>query len=119
MWDAQRHECLFHGVAPYPELPRGRGVTQEGPVRQAIDGGPIAGEPCKGEDVDAFGACRPVPEGEVDQYGWRPGDPTRNGFRNPYDPLAVRRVYTHTHTRTHAHARTLNMYIHTGNAAAR
>ncbi len=58
-------------------------------MRQAIDDGPIAGEPCKDDDVDAFGACRPVPEGEVDQYGWRPGDPTRNGFRNPYDPLAA------------------------------
>ena len=88
-WDAQQHECLFHGVAPYPELPRGRGVTQEGPARQAIDGSAIAGEPCEGDDVDAFGACRPVPEGTVDQNGWRPGDPTRNGYRNPYDPLAA------------------------------
>ena len=93
-WDAARHECLF---APFPgatprapeaELPRGRGVTQEGPSRQAIDGGPVAGEPCVGDDVDEFGACRPRPEGQVDQDGWRPGDPSRNGFKNPYDPAS-------------------------------
>ena len=37
--------------------------------------------------------CRPVPEGEVDQFGWRgqPGeaaDTSANGFRNPYDRFA-------------------------------
>jgi len=92
-WDSRLHECLYKGVAPYPELPRGRGVTQEGPSRKALDGGPIAGEPCQGDDVDEFGACRPIPEGEVDQYGWRPGDRTRNGFKNPYD------TYSETRTR--------------------
>ena len=87
VWDAARHECLYKGSYPLPELPRGRGVTQEGPSRQAIDGGPIAGEACEGDDVDEFGACRPQPEGEVDQYGWRPGDDSSNGYKNPYDPL--------------------------------
>ena len=91
-WDSHLHECLYKGVAPYPELPRGRGVTQEGPSRKALDGGsPIAGEPCQGDDVDEFGACRPIPEGEVDQYGWRPGDRTRNGFKNPYDSYSETR----------------------------
>jgi hypothetical protein len=87
-WDPVHHQCLYKGVPPLPEMPRGRGVTQEGPSRQAIDGGPIAGEACQGDDVDEFGACRPQPEGEVDQYGWRPGDVSRNGFKNPYDPLS-------------------------------
>jgi hypothetical protein len=87
-WDAEKHECLYEGLAPYPELPRGRGVTQEGPARQALDGSPVAGEPCQGDDVDEFGACRPQPEGEVDQDGWRVPDVKRNGYRNPYDRAA-------------------------------
>ena len=48
-WDAVHHQCVYKEApdlpyhAAYRELPRGRGVTQEGPSRQAIDGGPVAG----------------------------------------------------------------------------
>lgn len=79
-WDTTLHECLVK-VAPYadangrlyPEQPRGLGVTQEGPSRQAIDGSrPLGDTFDDAKEVDPFGARRLEPAGEVDQFGWRP-----------------------------------------------
>jgi hypothetical protein len=78
MWDAERHECLYKGKASWPEMPRGRGVTQEGPSRKALDGETPLGDVIDdAKELDEFGVRRPEPAGEVDQFGWRPAEPVR------------------------------------------
>jgi len=78
MWDAEGHECLYKGKASWPEMPRGRGVTQEGPSRKAMDGETPLGDVIdNAKELDEFGVRRPEPAGEVDQFGWRPAEAVR------------------------------------------
>jgi len=78
VWNAEAHECLYQGQASWPEMPRGQGVTQEGPGRKAMDGETPLGDVIDdAKELDEFGARRPEPAGEVDQFGWRPAAPVR------------------------------------------
>jgi len=79
VWNSDRHECTYQGQPNYAEMPRGRGVTQEGPSRKAMDGErPVGDVYDDAKELDEFGARRPEPAGEVDQFGWRPApEPAR------------------------------------------
>jgi len=77
-WNSLSHECLYQGRQANPEMPRGVGVTQEGPSRKAMDGEtPIGDVIDDAKELDQFGARRPEPAGEVDQFGWRAAAPAR------------------------------------------
>ena len=77
-WDSAHHQCIYQGQPNYAEMPRGRGVTQEGPSRLAMDGRtPVGDVYDDAKELDEFGARRPEPAGEVDQFGWRPAPPER------------------------------------------
>jgi hypothetical protein len=78
VWNSESHECLYEGQLKFDEKPRGTGITQEGPSRIAIDGKTPPGDVIDdAKELDEFGARRPEPAGEVDQFGWRQAPPTR------------------------------------------